>query len=177
MLTAPRPGPIREAEKIHLINLIEDGDHGVLNDLVLQRRNAQRPLSAVGFRYVHSSRWLRSISAPVNPAMKILNAIFHPGFILLPRHAIHSGRSFPFQRVEAVLKQLGRKMVKQSGELLPLPRLRCSAHTRQSLGHTFPALCRWCVGWMSVLLGQRPSLHALRQRCPIVVRALHWYYA
>src|SRR5450631_407918 len=177
MLTAPRPRPIREAQKVHLIYLIEDGDHGLLNDLVLQCRDAQRPLSTIGFRNVHSSRWLRLVSAPVNPVMKILDAIFNPGFILLPSHAIHSGSSLTLQRVEAVPKQPGRKMVKQSGELLSLPCSRCSAHTRQSLGHTFPALCRWCAGLMSVLLGQRPSLHALRQRFPIIVRALHWYYA
>jgi len=30
---------------------------------------------------------------------------------------------------------------------------------------------------MSVLLGQRPSLYSLGQRCSTVVRAFHWYYA
>src|ERR1700681_4066137 len=50
-----------KSPKVYLVNLIEDGDHGVLNDLVLQRRNAQRPFPAVGLRNIHSSRWLRSI--------------------------------------------------------------------------------------------------------------------
>jgi hypothetical protein len=62
--------------------------------------------------------------------MKILDAIFNPGFILLPGHAIHSWSSLTLQRVETVPKQPGRKMVKQSGELLPavqrqLPGRRC----------------------------------------------------
>ena len=38
MLAAPRPGTIREAEKFLLVNLIEDGGYGLLDDLVLQRR-------------------------------------------------------------------------------------------------------------------------------------------
>src|SRR6516162_2390295 len=40
VLAAPRPETIREAEKVLLINLIEDGGHCVLDDLVLQRRDS-----------------------------------------------------------------------------------------------------------------------------------------
>jgi hypothetical protein len=72
----------------------------LLNDLVLQGRDPQRPLSTIGFRDVHSSRRLRLVSAPVNLAVKILDAIFHPGFILPPSHAIHSGSGLTLQRVE-----------------------------------------------------------------------------
>jgi hypothetical protein len=95
MLASPRPGPIRETQKVHLINLVENGHHGVLNYLVLQRRNAQRSLSTVGLRDVHSSRWLRSISAAVHLAVQILDAILQPGFILFPFHAVYPRRSLP----------------------------------------------------------------------------------
>ena len=44
MLTAPWPEAIRETPKILLVNLIEDCDHGLLNNLVLQRRDDQREL-------------------------------------------------------------------------------------------------------------------------------------
>ena len=71
MLTAPRPEAIRETPKILLINLVEDCDHGLLDNLVLQRRNPERPLSTIRFRDIHSSRWLRSISAAVNLAVQI----------------------------------------------------------------------------------------------------------
>ena len=71
MLAAPRPETIRESQKVLFVNLVEDGDHGLLNNLVLQRRDPQRPLPPVGFRYVHSPRWLRSICAAVDPAVQI----------------------------------------------------------------------------------------------------------
>ena len=71
VLTAPRPEAIRETPEILLINLIEDCDHGLLNNLVLQGRNPERPLSTIRFRDIHSSRWLRSVSAAVNSAVQI----------------------------------------------------------------------------------------------------------
>jgi hypothetical protein len=39
MLAAPRAETVRETEKVFLVYLIEDGDHGLLDDLVLQRRH------------------------------------------------------------------------------------------------------------------------------------------
>ena len=68
-------------------------------------------------------------------------------------------------------------MVQQSREPFLLPFLRCSAHTAQSLGHPFPALCRAGVGLCVVLLGPLPSLHHLRRGLPLFVRQLHRYYA
>jgi hypothetical protein len=41
---------VAESSKVHLVNFIQDGYYGLLNDLILQRRNADRPLSAVRFR-------------------------------------------------------------------------------------------------------------------------------
>src|SRR6476659_8786917 len=66
LLTASWPEPIRVAPKILLINLVEDCDHGLLNNLVLQSRDPQGPSSTIRFRDEDSSRWLRSISAAVN---------------------------------------------------------------------------------------------------------------
>src|SRR5437899_3348662 len=56
MLAAPRAETIREAQKVFLVNLIEDGDHGLLDDLVFQGRNPQWTLPSIFFLYVHSSR-------------------------------------------------------------------------------------------------------------------------
>ena len=44
-----------EPLEVDLVNLIEDGHHGLLNNLILQRRDAQRTLSPVGLRNVDSS--------------------------------------------------------------------------------------------------------------------------
>jgi hypothetical protein len=40
MLAAPRTKTIREAEKVFLVNLIEDGNHGLLDSLVFQSRDS-----------------------------------------------------------------------------------------------------------------------------------------
>src|SRR5215831_5328596 len=168
MLAAPWPEAIRETQKILLVNLIEDCDHGLLDNFVLQRRDPQRPLSTVQFRDIHSSRWLRSISAAVNPAVQIDEPTLQPGLILLPSDPVHSWRGLTLQRVKAIPEQCDCQMVKQGGELHLLPFPCCPAHTRQSLGHADPALCRERAGLMSVLLDQRPSLLTLRQRFPVL---------
>src|SRR5664279_3148752 len=62
MLAALRTKAIREAEKVFLVNLIEDGDHGLLDDLVLQCRDPQRTFPSIFFLYVHLS--LIHISEP-----------------------------------------------------------------------------------------------------------------
>src|SRR5260370_8454532 len=123
MLAAPWPEAIREALKILLVNLIEDGSHGLLNDFVLQGGDPERPLSTVRLRYVYSSRWLRSISAAVNPAVQINESILQSGLILLPSDAVYSWDSFPLQRVKAIPKHPDRQLVNQSGELHFLPSL------------------------------------------------------
>jgi hypothetical protein len=54
MGTAARTKTIREALEVDLIYLIEDRHHGLLDDLVLQRRDAQWALPPVGLRYIDS---------------------------------------------------------------------------------------------------------------------------
>jgi len=105
VLAAPWPETIREAPKIFLVNLIEDGDHGLLNNLVLQRRDPERPLPAVRFRNVHSSRWLRSVSAAVDSTVQIGQPTFQPSLIILPSDAVHSRRGLTLQGVKAVPEQ------------------------------------------------------------------------
>src|SRR5712672_318914 len=101
MLAAPRAKPIREAAKVFLVNLVEDGSYGMLDNLVFHRRNPQWTLSSICFLYVHSSRGRRSVGSAMHPAMKINQAIFQPGFILLPRYAVYSRCGLPLQRVKA----------------------------------------------------------------------------
>jgi len=173
---APRPKPVRKALEVHLINLIENGHHGLLNDFVRQRRDAQRALPPVGLRYIDSSRGLCPVRTTVNPAVQIGKPTLQPGLILFPSHAIHPGRSLPLQRVKAVPEQIHAQMVEQSRETVPSPFPSRLTHTAQSLGHPFPALCRASVGRSDVLLGPRPSLPYLRRGLSLVVRQVHRYY-
>src|SRR5215475_2952325 len=66
VLAAPRAKTIGEAQKVFLVDLVEDGDHGLLDNLVFQGRNPQRALSPIFFLYVHSSRGQRSIYSAMN---------------------------------------------------------------------------------------------------------------
>ena len=108
MLAASRSKPIRKAQKVLLVNRVENGDHGLLDDLVLQRRDSQRTLAPVGFRDIHSSRGLRSICSTVDPTVQIVKPTFQPGLILLPRPAVHSRCRFPLQRVKALPQEIDR---------------------------------------------------------------------
>ena len=176
MRAASRPKPVRKAPKVHLVNLIEDGHHRLLDDLVFQRRDAQRTLPSVFFRDVHSPRGLRPIRSPVNPVLQIDQPILQTFLVLLPPDAIHSRRRVPLQRVVALPQQIGGQMVQQGGEPFLLPFPRRLAHTRQTLGHAAPVLCRWRAALAGVLLGSRPSLHHLRRGLRLLVRRLHRYY-
>src|SRR5215469_1587900 len=176
MLAAPWPETIRETPKVLLINLIEDCEHGLLNNLVLQRRDPERPLSTIRLRDIHSSRWLRSISAAVNSAVQIDKPTFQPSLIPLPSDAVHSRRGLSLQSVKAIPEQSDCHMVKQRGELHLLPFPCGLTHTRQPRGHARLALCRVRAELMSVLLDQRPSLLTLRRRrLPAFVRVIHRY--
>src|SRR6266567_5916946 len=101
MLAAPRTKTVREAEKVLLVNLVEDGDHGVLDNLVLHRRNPQWALPPISFLYVNSSRGRRSEHSAMHPAVQIDQAVLQFGFILLPRYAVGSGCCLSLQRVKA----------------------------------------------------------------------------
>jgi hypothetical protein len=54
MLATPRPKPVGESQEVVLIDLVENRDHGVLDNLILQRRNPHWTLPPVGLRNVDS---------------------------------------------------------------------------------------------------------------------------
>ena len=55
MRAATGPEPVGKALEVDLIDLVEDRHHGLLNDFVLQRRDAQPTLSPVSLRNKDSS--------------------------------------------------------------------------------------------------------------------------
>ncbi len=69
VLTAPGTEPIREPHEVLFINLVQDHDHGVLNDLVLQGGNAQRTRPSIGLGDVGSLGRLRTIRPDVHTAV------------------------------------------------------------------------------------------------------------
>src|ERR1700677_5008045 len=95
MRAASRSKSIRKAPKVYLVYLVEDRDHRLLDNLVFQRSNAQRPLPAVGLRYVHSSRGLRPVCSTMHSTMEFDKASLQVLLILLPTHSVYSRRSAP----------------------------------------------------------------------------------
>src|SRR5437667_8327753 len=71
MLAAPRAKPVGEAEKVLFVDLVEDGDHGMLDKFVFDSRYREWTLPSICFLYVHSSRARRSIGSAMNSTMKI----------------------------------------------------------------------------------------------------------
>ena len=71
MRAAPRPEPVGEAEKVLLVDGVQHLDHRPLDDLVLQRGDAERPQPPVGLRDVHPPRRPRPVGAAVDPAVQI----------------------------------------------------------------------------------------------------------
>src|SRR5438552_15662932 len=68
MRAATGTEPVRKALEVDLIDLVEDRHHGLLNDLVFQRRDAQRTLPPVSLRNKDSSRRFCPIRSTMNPA-------------------------------------------------------------------------------------------------------------
>ena len=105
VLASPWPESVGESQKILFVDPIEDDHHGPLDNLVFQCRDPDRSLPPVGLWDVYPPGWLRSIRAPMHPAVQISQSFCQSGFILLPGHPIHSRRRFPFQSVEAVTQE------------------------------------------------------------------------
>ena len=72
MLAAPRPEPVREAEEVGLVDGVQHLDRGALDDLVLQRGHAERPLPPVGLGDVHPPHRLRPVRSAFQPVGKVL---------------------------------------------------------------------------------------------------------
>ena len=177
MLAAPGPEPVGEPQKILFVNLVEDRHYGLLDDLILQGCDAQGTLPSIGFRDVGSLGRLRAIRSPMDAAMQVRQLLIQARLVLLPRHAVDSGRRFPLQRVVALPQQLGRDMVEQRGEPRPLVPTCCFTHTVQVAQLAGPALSPGRGRLPDVLLGRSPSLHALRRCLLTLVRTLRRYYA
>jgi len=71
MLAAPRAKPVGKAEKVLLVDLVEDGDHGLLDKFVFDSRDREWTLPSICFLYVHSSRGRRSIGSSMNAVTKV----------------------------------------------------------------------------------------------------------
>src|SRR5207249_10967145 len=159
------------------VNLVEDRHHRSLDQLILQGCDAQGTLPPISFRDVGSLGRLRSIRSPMDAAMQVRQFLLQVRAVLLPGHAVDSGRRLALQRVVAVPQQLDRNVVEQRREPRPLIPPCCFTHTAQVVQLAGPALGPGRGRLPDVLLGRSPSLHALRRCLLTLVRALRRYYS
>jgi hypothetical protein len=176
MRAAPRPKPIGKAPEVRLVDGVEHLDDGSLEELVLQRGNAQRPLPPVRLRDIHPPRRPRPIATRVNTGVQIPKVLFEILPVVHPHHPIHPRRGLGLKRPVRRPRTVDLDVVQERGEpcLLLLP---CdSAHAIQ---RAWRALCGSESGTRvagHVPLAQAPFLHRLRRRQPGDVRRVRRYY-
>jgi len=104
MWTAPRAESVREAEKVLFVDGVEHLDDGTLDDLVLQRGNAQRSLPPVRLLDVRPPYRLRSVRSPLQPLGQVLQVLSQLLAVVLPRFAVDPCRRLSLQRIVGLLQ-------------------------------------------------------------------------
>src|SRR5437867_964698 len=177
MRTAPRPEPVREPEEVDLIDRVQDRDDRALDQLVLQRGNAERPQPPVGLRDERSPDRLRPVRPSLEPSREILEIRFQALAVVPPRLAVDARCRVSLQRVVRGAQPLDVVHVVQERRepLLPVP-LGCLTHPLERARRAYPARCPERVTLGRVPLGPLPSLRRLRGRLLGLVRRLPRYY-
>ena len=176
MLRAPRSEPVRETEEVLLVHGVQHLDHRPLKDLVLQRRDPERPQPPVRLRYEHPARRPRSIRTPMNPGVQIPKVFLQIQPVVPPRDPIDPRGRVRTNRPVRLPQTIDAHVMKERGEphIPVLP--RHLAHTLQITGHALSGTASGTRFTDRVPLGQAPSLHHLRPRISGLVRQLRRYY-
>src|SRR5216683_767047 len=165
-----------EAEEDLLVDGVQQFDRRPLDDLILQRRDAERPLPPVRLGNVATARWSRPVAATVDAGVQVLKPCFQPVAVVQPRHPVHPRCRFPLELEVAPAQQVDIDVVEECSELLRGPVPCRLPYARQSGGHALPARCPVHASPARVPHGPGPSLHRLRRRLPGGVRRLRCYY-
>jgi hypothetical protein len=187
MWTAPGAEPVRKPEKVRLIDPVQHFHHSALDNLVLQRRYPQRPLTTIGFGDVGSSHRLGSIRPAFQPPSEILEVFFQVLSVVPPRLTVHTRRCIALEAEVALPEMIDViDVVPERGKLQPFIPTRCMSYPfhrvwqvlRASLhGLSFPgAVPRTCfVGTDSPWPGPFPPQSPPVGISPTLVRPLPRY--
>ena len=96
VLAAPRPEPVGEAEEVRLVDGVQHLHHRPLDDLVLQRGDAERPLPAVGLGDVLPPRRLRPVGTPLYASVQVSEVALETRLVLVPGDAVDAGAARRF---------------------------------------------------------------------------------
>src|SRR6516164_5957275 len=161
MLASPFTEPVRKAKEVRLIDGVQYRRHGVLDDFVLQRGNAERPEFAVRFGNIDSTGWQRAVAAGLDHIPERGYSLVELFLVVAPCHPVDAGRRGSLQLPEAFRQQFGRHVVHQRREPC-LPVLLASSRIASNLVDALVRLCVRGAGECSLLplaapLPSRPS--------------------
>src|SRR5947209_6031288 len=174
MRTTPGPKPIREALEVHLVDRVKYLDHRPLNDLVLQRRDPQRPQPPTGLRDVRPPARGRPIPPRLHPLMQIGQTSLQIPPVIHPRHPIHPGRRLRANRPVRRPQSGDAGVVQQRGKPRTLVPSCHLTHTTERTRRTLPGAVSGMRFAGRVPLGSPPFLPHLRGRS--LVRQVRRYY-
>ena len=165
MLAASRPEPIREAEEVGFVDVVEYFHRRSLDKLVLKRRDAERSLPPVRLGDVHPTHGLRPVRSALQSMGEVLEILLKSLAVVPPRLPVHTGCRVPLQlRISKPQGVDPVDVMHQSGELYILVRFCRLSYLRQLAWRDYPALSPERVLLAQIPLGQTPSLHPLRRR-------------
>src|ERR1700687_4236353 len=114
MLATPGSEPIAEAQELRLVDWREDCHHRRLEDFVLDRGNAERPLLlAVRLQDVPPAGGHRSILPCMDPCVEIGEVGLEIYRVLVPRHSIDAWCGALLQAEEAPPQDVDADVVQE----------------------------------------------------------------
>ena len=176
MRGAPGPEPVREAEKVRLVDRVQHLDDRPLKDLVLQRSDTERPQPPVRLWDEHSPGRSRPVAPAMNPSMKIPKIRLEILPVLRPRHTIDTRSGLWANRPVRRPEPVDLDVVQERCEPRVLVLLRHPAHTVQVTERARSGTASGARFAGRVSLGRPASLHHLRRPALGVVRQLRRYY-
>jgi site-specific DNA recombinase len=176
MRASARPEPVGEAQEVRLVNSVQYLDDSPLDDLVLQRGDAQRPQPPVRLRDVRPARWPGPVAPAVNPVVQVPEVGHQVLPVVLPRHPVHARCGLRAQRPVGHHQPLQADMVQQRREPRFLVPSCYLTHTVQPAWRIVPGTASGMRCAVRVPLGRSPFLHRLRRRLHGLVRQLRRYY-
>jgi hypothetical protein len=167
----PRPEAVAEPEEIDLIDGAQHLGNRALDDLVLQRRHAERTLPAIGFGDVDAPHRLRPVAPGVNARAQIPEIEFQVLCVHRHRHPVDSRACLPPLAPERSFERRDVNVVQQGGEAGRDGHAGRRVHPGEIGRQGSPALCPdpGPLAWVPSRLA--PSLGASR-----FLRRRHQYY-
>ena len=175
---APRPEPAGETREIRLADGVQHPGDSPLDNLVLQRRDAERPQPPVRLRDVHPPARRRPVTPLLHPLMQVQEISLQvppPG---TPRHPDCPRRGLRADRPAGLPQAAHRDMAQKRREPCLFIPYRYLTHTDQPTGHARPGTASGTCFTVRVPLGRSPFLPRLRSRSlsPGLVRQVRRYY-